>query len=283
MIKVSICCITYNHATFIRQCLDGFLMQQCDFEYEILIHDDASTDGTIEIIREYQEKYPNIIKPIIQKENQYSKGVRGFNFLYNFPRAKGKYLAICEGDDFWTDKFKLKKQVDLLDVRPDLSFCSHGVNKVDSRGNLIENGKSETSVLFFSQREIFHTRFPTLSLVLKNVKLNYNGDLQKAFNGDAVLTALLSTHGGAAHLPFVGASYRVHSGGIYSQTSYFENNLKSINTRLLLLRSQKFEKWQETELRHEIKHRIFSLFKYSIKRFDVIKIIALLKILWKIY
>src|SRR5690554_4131282 len=122
---VSISCITYNHAPYIRQCLEGFLMQQCDFEYEILIHDDASTDGTSDIIREYQEKYPNIIKPIIQTENQWSQGVRGIMARFNFPRAKGKYIALCEGDDYWTDPLKLQKQVDFLEENENYSFCFH--------------------------------------------------------------------------------------------------------------------------------------------------------------
>ena len=98
---VSICCITYNHAPYIRQCLDGFMMQQTNFTFEVLIHDDASTDGTADIIREYESKYPDIIKPIYQTENQYSKGVK-VSATFNFPRAKGKYIAMCEGDDYWT-------------------------------------------------------------------------------------------------------------------------------------------------------------------------------------
>lgn len=122
-IVVSICCITFNHASFIRECLEGFFMQKCDFEYEILIHDDASTDGTQEIIKEYQEKFPQIIKPIFQTENQYSKGNRSINSKFNFPRAKGKYIAICEGDDYWTDPLKLQKQVDFLEKYIDFGSC----------------------------------------------------------------------------------------------------------------------------------------------------------------
>src|SRR5690625_3999133 len=99
---VSISCITYNQSSYIRQCLDGFLMQKCNFKFEVLIHDDASTDNTADIIKEYQAKYPDIIKPIYQAENQYSKGVRGINIRFNFPRAQGKYIALCEGDDYWT-------------------------------------------------------------------------------------------------------------------------------------------------------------------------------------
>src|SRR5690554_2985712 len=93
---VSISTITFNHAPYIRQCLDGFLMQKTDFAFEVLIHDDASTDGTEEIIREYEAKYPDIIKPLYEIENQYSKGRSGSR-TFNFPRAKGKYIALCEG------------------------------------------------------------------------------------------------------------------------------------------------------------------------------------------
>jgi len=114
-VVVSISCITYNHAAYIRECLDGFLMQKTNFKFEVLIHDDASTDGTEEIIREYEVKYPDIIKPLYEKENQWLKGRRGSR-TFNFPRAKGKYIALCEGDDYWTDPNKLQKQVDFLEA-----------------------------------------------------------------------------------------------------------------------------------------------------------------------
>lgn len=106
---VSICCITYNHAPYIRQCLEGFLIQKTTFPFEILIHDDASTDGTADIIREYEARYPHLIKPIYQVENQYSKGTK-ISSTYNYPRAKGKYIALCEGDDYWTDPLKLQNK-----------------------------------------------------------------------------------------------------------------------------------------------------------------------------
>lgn len=115
---VSICCITYNHARYIRQCLDGFLMQKVNFEYEIIVHDDASTDGTSEIIRDYSNKYSDLIVPIFQSENQYSKGVRGVYAKFVYPHARGKYIAICEGDDYWIDPLKLQKQVDFLEKNP---------------------------------------------------------------------------------------------------------------------------------------------------------------------
>jgi len=95
----SISCITFNHVKYIRDALNGFLMQKTNFPIEILIHDDASTDGTEEIIREYEGKYPEIIKPLYEKENQWGKGRRG-SAIFNFPRTKGKYIAMCEGDDY---------------------------------------------------------------------------------------------------------------------------------------------------------------------------------------
>src|SRR5690554_6611920 len=134
---VSICSITYNHGPYIRQCLDGFLMQKTTFPVEILIHDDASTDGTEEIIREYKVKYPHIIKPLYEVENQWIKGRRG-SAVFNFPRAQGKYIALCEGDDYWTDPFKLQKQVEFLEENLDYSACTHS-NYISKEGVLTKS------------------------------------------------------------------------------------------------------------------------------------------------
>jgi glycosyltransferase involved in cell wall biosynthesis len=112
---VSICCIAYNHAAFIAQAMDSFLMQKTTFPIEIIIHDDASTDNTANIIKEYALKHPNLIFPIFQNENQYSKGINP-GTEYVIPRCKGKYIAVCEGDDYWIDPFKLQKQVDFLEA-----------------------------------------------------------------------------------------------------------------------------------------------------------------------
>lgn len=120
---VSISCITYNHAPYIREALEGFVSQQTDFPFEVLIHDDCSTDGTTEIIREYEAKYPEIIKPMYETENQYSLGKPIGTQVWNLPRAQGKYIALCEGDDYWTDPLKLQKQVDFLESHPDFGMC----------------------------------------------------------------------------------------------------------------------------------------------------------------
>lgn len=128
-IMVSIICNSYNHENYIADAIEGFLMQKTNFGYEILIHDDASTDKTQEIIREYELKYPNIIKPIYQIENQHSKGVK-ISSTYNFPRMRGKYIALCEGDDYWIDPFKLQKQVDYMQKHPECSLCVHAAYRV---------------------------------------------------------------------------------------------------------------------------------------------------------
>ena len=117
-LMVSIKCITYNHEPFIRQCLEGFVMQKTNFRFEAIVHDDASTDGTAAIIREYAEKYPDIIKPIYETENQYSKHDGSLKRIMN-AHMHGKYIATCEGDDYWTDPLKLQKQVDFLERHPD--------------------------------------------------------------------------------------------------------------------------------------------------------------------
>ncbi len=123
-VLVSIIAIAYNQEKYIRDCLDGFLMQKTNFKFEVLIHDDAATDGTTEIIREYEHKYPDIVKPIYETENQFSKGISIYR-AYNIPRISGKYVAVCEGDDYWTDPYKLQKQVDFLEANPDYSLCFH--------------------------------------------------------------------------------------------------------------------------------------------------------------
>ena len=120
---VSVICNTYNHGPYVRDALEGFVTQQTNFPFEVLVHDDASTDNTADIIREYEAKYPQIIKPIYQTENQYSQKVR-IDRTFQIPRITGKYVAVCEGDDYWTDPRKLQKQVDFLESHPDYSLCA---------------------------------------------------------------------------------------------------------------------------------------------------------------
>lgn len=127
---VSIVCTAYNHEPYIRDCLEGFVNQKTNFKFEVIIHDDASTDKTADIIREYEAKYPDIIKPIYQTENQHSQGIK-FGEKYIYPKLRGKYAAFCEGDDYWCDNNKLQKQFDFLESHPEYSFCVHNSYKLN--------------------------------------------------------------------------------------------------------------------------------------------------------
>lgn len=135
---VSISCTAYNHEPFIRQTIEGFLIQKTNFSYEILIHDDASTDKTADVIREYEAKYPDIIKPIYQKENQHSKKVR-ISASFQYPRAKGKYIALCEGDDYWINPFKLQKQVTFLEENEEYGLVHTNFYRFFQNKNKLRN------------------------------------------------------------------------------------------------------------------------------------------------
>lgn len=134
---VSVLCMTFNQKKFIKKTLDGFLIQQTSFPIEIIVHDDASSDGTTEIIKKYEAKYPHLIKPIYQTENQYSKRI-DIPQKFIFPLITGKYVAICEGDDYWSDPLKLQKQVDFLEHNDDYGLVYTDINRINKRGELID-------------------------------------------------------------------------------------------------------------------------------------------------
>lgn len=150
-VMVSVLCAAYNHEKFIKDTIEGVINQKTDFKYELIIHDDASTDGTAQIIRKYEEAYPEIIKPIYQSENQFKKCKILPTFL--FPKVTGKYIALCEGDDYWIDENKLQKQIDFLEEHKDYSMCIHNAIKLN-----VETGEKKLLNPFkqtgtYSQRE----------------------------------------------------------------------------------------------------------------------------------
>lgn len=182
-IIVSIQCLSYNHAPYIRQCLDGFVMQKTNFRFEAIVHDDASTDGTQDIIREYEKKYPDIIKPIYQKENQYSKGISGYITNLVTQKSKGKYIALCEGDDYWTDPLKLQKQVDYLEANPDYSMCFHNAIVHWEQDGQADSLFSHPEDREYSGVEIFKNWIvPTASVVFKRTV--YESSIYKKTNSD---------------------------------------------------------------------------------------------------
>ena len=154
-ILLSINTLTFNHENYIAQCIEGILSQKTDFAFELLIHDDASTDNTANIIREYEKKYPNIIKPIYQTENQWKKGIKN-SATYQYPRAKGKYIAVCEGDDYWIDENKLQMQVDFLEENLEYGMCYTNFNIYYQNKNKFEYD------LFTTQSEKFLKQYDSL-------------------------------------------------------------------------------------------------------------------------
>lgn len=140
-ILVSVKMITYNHVHYIAQAIEGVLMQKTDFRFELVIGDDCSSDGTTQIIEDYVERYPNIIRAVIRKKNLGAKG--NAKDLNNF--LLGKYVALCEGDDYWTDPYKLQKQVKFFNYNPEYSLCFHSAN-------VLREGKTQTN-LFFNLEE----------------------------------------------------------------------------------------------------------------------------------
>lgn len=161
-LMVTIRCITYNHEPYIRQCLEGFVMQKTNFRFEAVVHDDASTDGTANIIREYAEKYPDIIKPIYETENQYSKHDGSLTRIMN-EACKGKYIAMCEGDDYWIDPYKLQKQVDILEKDKNISLVYTAFSTVDKNS---EN-------IFRANYERFMSRSYTGNNLYELLNMNY--------------------------------------------------------------------------------------------------------------
>lgn len=148
-VKLSVLCTVYNHEKYLRQALDSILMQKTDFDYEVLISDDASTDSSQEIIKEYQARFPDIVKPVLLQENEFGRGVN-VDKKYNWTRISGQYVAICEGDDYWTDEFKLQKQVDYLDAHNDCYLCFHPVRVK------WEDGSGKEDVIFPNEKERFY-------------------------------------------------------------------------------------------------------------------------------
>lgn len=222
---LSICCLAYNHAPYIRQCLDGFMMQKTDFAFEVLIHDDASTDGTADIIREYEAKYPDIIKPIYQTENQYSKGIK-ISGTYQFPRAKGKYIAMCEGDDYWIDPLKLQKQVDFLEANEDYSLCCHRYKIYDEKSELwTEDYGSELfhenpeGVEFANKLNFEKWLTKTMTLVFRKSLCEFIDLSKYKYSRDVYLNYELLKLGKGFCCNFDGAVYRKHEGGVFSNTN----------------------------------------------------------------
>ena len=216
--RLSIVCLAYNAAPYIRAAIDGFLMQKTNFPVEILVHDDASTDGTADIIREYAESYPGTVRAVLQKENQLSKGVMvSSEFLW--PLIRGEYVAVCEGDDYWTDMHKLQKQVDWLDAHPESSICFHPVvvhfEDGSRKDSIYPSDKDCPSGYTF--RELLHHNFIQTNSVVFRWKLKgREGDVPTGIAPRDWFTNLLHAENGPiGFIPEPMGVYRRHPGGVW--------------------------------------------------------------------
>lgn len=268
-IKVSIICITYNHEKFIKDALEGFLMQKINFKYEILIHDDASTDNTANIIKEYEKKYPNLLKVTYQKENQYSKGK--MPTVYLLGKAKGEYIAFCEGDDYWIDENKLQRQIDFLEKNKEYYATYHNVLIVD------ENKKERKKLNNFyishdvTLKDLENTNRlcgQTSGIVCRNFWKEFSEEDKKAYidtkvNGDIKLSLLFVLKGKVYFFKQIMSCYRL----TFNTDSW--NSKNADNSSLDLIAYEKnndLEKMIEKILKIKINYSPYPIIKISFYR-----------------
>ncbi|MBQ6791393.1 MAG: glycosyltransferase [Paludibacteraceae bacterium] len=211
-------CQAYNHAGYIAKCLDGIVMQKTNFQFVAIVHDDASQDETPTIIAAYAEKYPDIIKPILSKENKYSQGILD-DFMHE-QCQDAKYVAICEGDDYWTDPYKLQQQIDILEADETLMLCCTDCSVVDNhgeilkpqRGGVVKNGITGR----YNLRDFFRDnhQYPTLTVVYRN---NHPSEVRmmieqtkNQFLSDWTQWIILMTFGDAYFIDEVTGAYRIN-------------------------------------------------------------------------
>lgn len=230
-VEVSVICLAYNHESYIEKCLEGFVTQKTNFRFEIIIHDDASTDNTVQIIKRYVERYPDLFIPIYQEENQQSKGVRVIRD-FMFPIARGKYIAWCEGDDYWCDENKLQTQFDILENNKECALSAHIVKKIYEDGsdtfktipdkrfkfNAGELSKEETCNLVWCQGYPFQTSsYFFKKEILKEFLNNEIKDLD-LLNGDMIFLRMAAIYGTIYYIDMPMSCYRVMSKGSWTST-----------------------------------------------------------------
>lgn len=260
VIEVSVLCMVYNHEKYLRSCLDGFVMQKTNFRYEVIVHDDASTDKSADIIREYEQKYPDIIKPIYQTENQYSKGIKiGKTFM--FPRVQGKYVAVCEGDDYWCDENKLQKQYDAMESHPNCHLCVHKVAAIHEDGSPMEHFyppfEVEAGVLSTEKfLKILGRRyaFQTSSYFRKTEDMvQYNNFppkfVQIADVGDVPVMLYLGTLGEVYYIDEVMSCYRKNSVGSWSSTQKANVAKRLEHAKCMVKMYDTFNEWTDNKYR----------------------------------
>ncbi len=253
---VAIKCFVYNHEPYLRDCLEGFVMQQTEFPFVAIVHDDASTDKSADIIREYAANYPDIIKPIYETENQYSKSDGSLGRIMNaaVDATGAKYIAMCEGDDYWTDPRKLQKQVDFLETHPDYSMvCGRYVRYWQNYGKYDIN--DNFSFLFPHNEPIADFTlevFPWIPQVLTVMyrctlveTLNHTFYRKLKYHYDVPWLYAVMRCAKIAILNEVMGIYRKHDGGIYSGLTGCKNAQKMVDTYCDIYRNDPTEQIRE--------------------------------------
>lgn len=269
---VSINCITYNHEDFIAEAMNSFLAQKTNFRYEILIHDDASTDKTSEIIRKYQEKFPELIKPIIQEENKYSKGNIKISYEYNHKRANGKYIAFCEGDDYWTDPYKLQKQVDYMEKNPQCTLCTHSTTIMKGGSNNIlgvVRPFTESRIINFEDILLGGGGFFATNSLLY-LKSAFDTPPQFFFDspvGDYPMQIILSELGEVFYIDEIMSAYRFQTNGSWSQ------NINNTNDQMINLDNQLINMLEKLNIHTNKKYestiyQVIKQHKFNINRIE---------------
>ena len=237
---VSIVCHTFNHVNYITSALDGFLMQETDFPFEIILHDDASTDGTREIVESYARKYPNIIVPIIQNENKYSKGIDILSIT--LPKSRGDYISFCEGDDFWICSNKISYQYYEMEKNKEAYICFHSgleLNEDSKEKKIISQYAND--ICFIPSKKIIIDRggsMPTASIFFKNESIDEMlMSYQFAPIGDFFIQSYMALKGKVLFLPETMCVYRRNAAGSWTssqvdkdkQIEYYKKMIKSID------------------------------------------------------
>ena len=280
---VSILGVTYNHENYIEEAIDSFLMQETNFPFEIIIHDDASNDNTVNKIKVYAKKYPHIIKTILQEENQYSQGIRVLSFL--FEKAKGKYYALCDGDDYWIDSKKLQIQIDLMKQNPQCYMSFHAAERRlghDKFGNIIAKQANRNRVFSSSEVILGEGGFcPTASIIIsKEVASNLPSFFNDAPVGDYFLQIFGSLNGGALYVDKVMSVYRQGVDGSWSDSMKNIDNRRKLyndfNKTLYKLKNfldEKYNKLYHLEMCKVISksHYSFALACFNLNMFEEFK------------
>lgn len=221
-IIVAIHCLVFNHGPYLRDCLEGFVMQKTNFRFVAIVHDDASQDNSADIIREYEAKYPDIIKPIYETTNQYSKhdGSLARIMREAIDATNAKYLAFCEGDDYWTDPYKLQKQVDILEADKTLMVCCTDCSVVDNNSVLLKEKRGgvvkDDIPGRYNLRDFFRDnhQYPTLSVVYRKIHSKEirekHSHTDNAFLGDWTMWICLLIYGDMYYTGEVTCAYRIN-------------------------------------------------------------------------